>query len=236
MHASSWEKRCHGCVFGGGNSQKRGDRSKRVSCVCHVSCRALPYANVLFICVIERWWLSAQRASLKHSDREVKRCGPLVQPFCLCAPLSLSICLYTSLFLSVSFTVSTCLSVRLYFYTSLSLSVCLGLSGSVWTPLCLHALLFLSVSPFLFLCLFPCLPLSLLSVFVSIARFLSAVSLLQEFLFIIPSSQTVQAYQEMKTTFCIFNCHEKHIFLDVKPYYFYFLKNIFSFSLWCANK
>lgn len=26
----------------------------RVSCVCHVSCRALPYANVPFICVIER--------------------------------------------------------------------------------------------------------------------------------------------------------------------------------------
>lgn len=40
--------------FDRGQLIKRRQELKRLSCVCRVSCQALPYANVPFICVIEQ--------------------------------------------------------------------------------------------------------------------------------------------------------------------------------------
>lgn len=114
----------------------------------------------------------------------------------LSCPLhSRPVCLYTSMFLFVSFPVPICLSPIPYFPVSVCPSV------FVRPPLCLHALL-LSVSLFLSFSLFPCLPLSLVSVSSSVAQFLlpqvKSISYHPHFLYFIPNFIIVTSWKTYK--------------------------------------
>lgn len=98
-------KRCHGCVW----TNRRWREQKRVTFVSRVPCQPLTYANAAFICVIERWWLSAleskavhlQSASLsdcaiRSVDPSLRLCGSTYLCPCCCLYLFVSVCLADS--------------------------------------------------------------------------------------------------------------------------------------------